>query len=115
MFTAFGIEMVIVFGLASFRLTRLLVFDKITEGLRRPFFNEKEIDGDIYLLPYEKGVRGWIGKLLSCYWCTGIWASGGLLGGYFLWPEVFLALVCLLAIAAVGSIIETLLSLAMDE
>ncbi len=22
-----------------------------------------------------KGLRKWIGELLSCYWCTGVWVS----------------------------------------
>ena len=76
--TELGILLVL--GLAVFRLTRLIVFDKIMEPFRRPFFTEieeKDEQGkvEIYLIPKEKGIRSWIGELLSCYWCTGFWVS----------------------------------------
>ncbi|MFL6561249.1 MAG: DUF1360 domain-containing protein, partial [Bacillus sp. (in: firmicutes)] len=62
----------IILSLASFRLTRLFVFDKITEFIREPFFNEiKEVDEygeiEVYYLPKEKGVKKFFGELLSCY------------------------------------------------
>ncbi|PHB05396.1 DUF1360 domain-containing protein, partial [Bacillus pseudomycoides] len=39
-----------IFALAAFRLTRLIVYDKITAFLRRPFIDELEItepDGSV--------------------------------------------------------------------
>lgn len=102
--------MIIMLGLASFRLTRLIVFDKITEPLRRPFFIEIMEGDEVYLIPKEKGFRKWIGELLACYWCTGVWASIALV---FLYMSkwVFAELVILiLAIAAIASIIEVLVS-----
>ncbi|WP_110929112.1 DUF1360 domain-containing protein [Bacillus massiliglaciei] len=100
-------------GLASFRLTRLIVFDKITERFRRPFFDEiEETDSsgekEIFLVPKRSGIKGWIGELLSCYWCTGVWVSLFLLllyvNGWFLGE----CLILLFSIAAVGSLLETL-------
>lgn len=49
-------------SLASFRLTRLFVYDKITEFLRVPFFDEltdENEDGEmeVYYLPKKTGVR----------------------------------------------------------
>lgn len=100
-------------GLASFRLTRLIVFDKITSFLRAPFFNEIEETNEageieIYLIPKEKGLKGWIGQLLSCYWCTGIWVS--LFIGYVYTLELPIGefFIIILAIAAIGSLIETI-------
>ena len=57
-----------VLGLASFRLTRLMVFDKITGFIRNSFIKEiEEIDekGEkaIYLVPKSGLVRGFIGDL----------------------------------------------------
>lgn len=103
---------VLLMGLASFRLTRLIVFDKITEFIRAPFFNEIEQENEqgekeIYLVPKSAGLKGWIGELLSCYWCTGIWASlfiGGL--HYFSTPAGEF-LIVILAVAAIASFIET--------
>ena len=111
--------LLLLLGLAAFRLTRLIVYDKITEPLRRPFFQEISETGadgeqEIYLVPKEKGFTGWIGQLLSCFWCVGIWVSLFLsvlyLGGWF-WGN-FIILV--LAIAAIGSIIEVVITRIMD-
>ena len=67
----------IILGLASFRLTRLIVFDKIMEPLRSPFFKEieeKNEEGivEIFLMPKEKGLLGWIGQ--EGHWKLGDWS-----------------------------------------
>src|SRR3982750_531740 len=83
----------ILLGLSAFRLTRLLVFDKITAFIRDPFLNEmEEIDEfgkiETYLVPKDGKVKGFIGELLSCYWCTGVWSSIGLCTFYLIYPNV---------------------------
>ena len=110
-----GIAVLLILGLAAFRLTRLIVFDKITEPMRRPFFNEveeKDEEGNVavYLVPKERGIRGWIGELLACYWCTGVWVSLLLFSLYMSkWPAgEFIILI--LAIAAIASILEVLVT-----
>jgi len=102
--------LLIVLGLASFRLTRLIVFDKITEFLRLPFLDEVEEDGEIYMVPKPSGIRKWIGGLLSCYWCTGVWASAGLLALYVFLPKIGIAVIVIFAVAAIGGILETIIS-----
>lgn len=106
---------IILLGLATFRLTRLIVFDKITEFIRRPFFDEveeKEDDGtiEIYLIPKKSGIKGWVGELLSCYWCTGIWVSMFLAGLHLYQSAIGDYIIIVLSIAAIGSIIETIVS-----
>lgn len=101
----------IALGLAVFRLTHLIVLDKITEFLRAPFFDEyieEEEDGEeaIYLTPKKDGIKGFIGELLSCYWCTGIWVSCFLYGGFVFFPFYFNPLITLLAIAGVAALLE---------
>jgi hypothetical protein len=114
MFYGFGIEMILIVGLASFRLTRLIVFDKITEWIRSPFFEEQQEEGEIYLIPKGKGVRKWLGELLSCYWCTGIWTSAFLISVYAYIPAIGFPIILVLAIAAVGSILETFIGKWLD-
>ncbi|PLT33942.1 sporulation protein [Bacillus sp. V5-8f] len=105
----------ILLGLASFRLTRLIVFDKITEFLRSPFFDEiveKTEDGfdEVFLIPKKSGIKAWIGDLLSCYWCTGIWVSLILVALHLYGSTAGDYVIFVLAIAAIGSIIETFVS-----
>lgn len=111
---------VILMGLASFRLTRLIVFDKITEFLRSPFLDEiVEIDENgleqTYLIAKPSGIRKWLGELLTCYWCTGIWSSIFLVSIYFIFPTAGEIIIVVLSVAAIGSIIETIISKILES
>jgi hypothetical protein len=108
------LEFLFIMGLAAFRLTRLIVIDKITEFIRSPFFDEVEEDGVIYLQPKEEGMKKWIGTLLDCYWCTGVWVSAGLLAFYEIVPSIAIPFILTFAIAAIGSIIEVVISKLLD-
>jgi len=100
-------------ALASFRLTRLLVFDKITEFIREPFFDEFEEENEegvleVYYLPKKSGVKKFMGDLLSCYWCTGIWVSTFIVVAYYISPEYSTPIILILAVAGIASILEAL-------
>ncbi|MEH7073751.1 DUF1360 domain-containing protein [Neobacillus drentensis] len=100
-------------SLASFRLTRLLVFDKITEFIRNPFFMEIKEENEygemeIYYLPKEQGIKKFFGELLSCYWCTGIWTSTGIVCISLLYPVHSFPFILILAVAGFASIIESI-------
>lgn len=95
--------------LASGRLTRLVVSDDIMEWLRKPFLEWKEEDDVLYAYPKGTGLQKFIGELLSCYWCAGIWAAAFLFTGYLLLPVVFVPFIVFLSIAYGASIIESIL------
>ncbi|WP_277928465.1 DUF1360 domain-containing protein [Bacillus cereus group sp. BfR-BA-01380] len=112
--------MFFIFSFAVFRLTRLFVFDKITSFIRAPFFEELQItepDGTVstYMKVKGKGLRKWMGELLSCYWCTGVWMSAFLLLFYYWIPKAMEPIIFLLAVAGVAAIIETVVSRLMEE
>jgi hypothetical protein len=103
------------FTFAAFRLTRLFVFDKITEFIRRPFHEEveeTESDGGVttYIEIKGTGLRYWVGELLSCYWCTGVWCAAFLFGAYYLWPVGMEVIISILAIAGAAGVSETIIS-----
>ncbi|MCP1188280.1 DUF1360 domain-containing protein [Priestia flexa] len=100
------------FVFATFRLTRLIVFDKITGFIRQPFHEMvKEVDEQgnemTYLTVKGKGLRKWIGELLSCYWCTGMWCAIAIYAGYTFFPQVAIPAIIILAIAGCAGIIES--------
>lgn len=102
----------IIISLASFRLTRLIVFDKITEFIRTPFFEEEiEVNDkgeeEVYYVPKKGLIKGFIGELISCYWCTGIWSSVILCLFHLFWPTIAAPILIILAVAGIAAIIET--------
>jgi hypothetical protein len=108
-----------IMALACFRITRLIVFDKITEFLRAPFFDEIKEENEegiieIYYLPSSTFGKKFIGELLSCYWCTGVWVSTGVVVGFLLFPTVFLPLLLIFAIAGLASILESIVQIWVD-
>ncbi|KGX85430.1 DUF1360 domain-containing protein [Pontibacillus marinus] len=79
---------------ASFRITRLFVYDSITEWIRKPFhrYVEHETeDGETetYIEIKGRGLRAFIGELLSCHWCTGFWVSAVVLISYLYVPILY--------------------------
>jgi hypothetical protein len=106
----------IILGLACFRLTRLIVFDKITEFLRQPFFDEiteENEDGtvEVYYLPKSTSIKKFIGELLSCYWCTGVWISAAVVTGYLFLPALFVPIILVFAVAGLAAILESVVQL----
>jgi hypothetical protein len=102
----------IILVLASYRLTRLIVFDQITSFIRRPFFNERfqeNENGIIVAVIEEKGgrFRAFMRDLLSCYWCVGIWISIVITAAYFLFPVISFPVMLVLALAGAAGIIES--------
>ncbi|MFO7264206.1 MAG: DUF1360 domain-containing protein [Bacillota bacterium] len=105
----------VVLVLASFRLTRLIVYDEITAFLRDPFFTvtyEDDGTGRVVRHVHLKGtgLRQWLGTLLSCHWCVGIWSSALVVALHWLVPATF-PLLCVLAVAGAAAFLETKLYL----
>ena len=73
-------------ALASYRLGRIISLDEVTEPLRKPFFEVREVDGEREEIPVPYGFRGAIAKLLSCPDCTGYWVAAALVYANLLWP-----------------------------
>ncbi|GLB58935.1 DUF1360 domain-containing protein [Cytobacillus sp. NCCP-133] len=109
----------VILSLASFRLTRLIVFDKISEFIRSPFIEEveeknEEGEAEIYLVVKEGRIRSFFGELLSCYWCTGVWSAVLLCSLYFLLKEWAVPVLLVLAVAGFAAIIETIVQKWLD-
>jgi hypothetical protein len=105
----------LVLAFACFRLTHLIVNDKITEFLRRPFHDtiEEELpDGttETFIVIKGTGLRYWIGELLSCHWCTGMWSAAAIYAAYYIIPEISMPAITVLAIAGFASSIQAIIS-----
>ena len=98
--------------LATFRLTRLFVYDKIMKFFRDWFLDGRELitsGGDVLFLREkpQDGPRRTIADLLSCPWCTGMWFAPMAVFFYFLSPYSWLPLLAL-AIGGLASFVQVL-------
>ncbi len=100
----------ILIGLAIFRITRLFVYDKITQFLRDTLLRSREVvgsDGKVYIerVPYKGGPLRTISDLLACPWCTGMWASLFVVFFYFSLPFAWYVIL-ILAVAGLGNFFQ---------
>ena len=100
----------VLIALAIFRLTRLVVYDKITRFAREWFVQKREITrGDgvvmIEMQPHPRGLRRTIGDLLGCPWCIGVWAALLVVFCYFEYPWAWYV-IFVLAVAGIGSALQ---------
>jgi len=95
--------------LAAFRITRLMVYDKITRFFREWFVQKQveEINGTpvVVLTPVTQGMRGTIHDLLGCPWCVGIWSALVVVFCYFVFAWSWLVIL-VLAVAGLSSLVQ---------
>lgn len=104
----------ILISLGSFRLTHLFVYDDIMLFVRKLFHSyhdESSEDGTVitYMEIKGKGLRKFIGEMLACHWCTGVWCAAFLYGGFIVFPPIFTPLTIILAIAGSAAFLETVI------
>jgi hypothetical protein len=100
--------------LASFRITRLFVYDAVTQFVRHWFLDEIVVDENMYedakeilvmrKIPSE-GPRRVMFQLLSCPWCFGLWASLWVSFLYFATPFAWFPIL-VLAVAGVATLLQ---------
>jgi hypothetical protein len=97
-------------ALASFRLTRLFVYDKIMQFVRDWFLDTGLVEdeaGNLMLVREkpETGPRRTVVELLGCPWCFGLWITMVTTFAYFATPFLWLPIL-IFALAGVVSILQ---------
>jgi Protein of unknown function (DUF1360) len=84
-----GIGDLLLAGIATHKLSRVLAKDRVTAPLRAPFteFEEEGGPGEVEEKPRGRGMRRAIGELLVCPFCLGQWVATGLLAGLAVVPR----------------------------
>jgi hypothetical protein len=83
-----------ILALATFRLTRLVVYDAITKWFRNLFVGTKEYT-----------FLGTLNTLIHCPWCVGLWAAFFVATVYFLIPESWFFMF-ILALGGVATLVQ---------
>ena len=95
----------VLMSLATWRLTRLFVYDAITKFIREQFWDVVKVGKSFALEKPKFGPRRTIADLLSCPWCFGMWAAATVIFFYLLTPFAIFPIM-LLSIGAVGSFLQ---------
>ena len=99
-------------ALATFRLTRLFVYDKITQFVR-DWFLVKEVraggSGELVVIrsAHVSGPLRTISELLACPWCFGVWSGLVVAFSYFATPFSWFPIL-VFAISGVGTLLQLL-------
>jgi hypothetical protein len=102
--------------LATFRLTRLFVYDKITRFLRDMFQHADETyteEGITYFKKSERtgGPLRTAYELLICPWCFSIWASLFVTYAYFIRKDIFWLPILIFAISGVATGLQVVVNM----
>jgi hypothetical protein len=85
----FGAGDLALLGIATFKLSRVLSRDRVTEFLRAPFtrFDKPGKGTEVLDTPVGTGMQRAVGELVSCPFCISQWVGTALAGGYLLAPD----------------------------
>lgn len=81
---------VVLAGVATHKLARLLAKDKVTSFIRAPFtrFEEFSGHGEVEEAARGRGLQLAVGQLLSCPYCLAQWIAGGFVVGHIYAPRL---------------------------
>lgn len=101
----------ILITLATFRLTRLFVYDKVSKFFRDWFLDETDLidteSGEVLVVRTKPtdGPRRTAIELLECPWCVGVWFAVLVAFFYYLTPNAWY-FILILAVAGVSSVVQ---------
>ncbi len=96
--------------LATWRLTRLFVYDAATKFIREQFLDVKKVGKGYQLERPKVGPRRTLADLFDCPWCFGVWAAAVVTFCYLMTTYAVFPVV-LLAISAVATFLQLLSNL----
>jgi hypothetical protein len=99
---------ILLLGLATFKMSRLLTKEKVTGVLRAPFavYHGTTGEGELSEEPRGEGMQRAIGELLTCPFCLGTWIAALLAYGLVLSPPVTRLVAAILSIRAVSDFLQ---------
>ena len=95
---------VVLLGVATHKLSRLLTKDRVTSFLRAPFvrYQGPAGHGEVDEAPRGHGAQRAVGELLVCPYCLATWVAGGFLAGMAVSPRRTRAVASLFATVAIA-------------
>ena len=99
---------VVLGGVATHKLSRLVAKDKVTSPLRAPFTREQGDGGpaEVEEAPRGRGLRYAIGELLVCPFCLVQWLAAGFAQGFMFAPRVTRLVAGMLSMVALSDFLQ---------
>lgn len=98
----------LVLGLATFKLARVIAKDRVTSPLRAPFVEYEAPDGTSEVKEKSRGknMQRAVGDLITCPWCLSPWVAGALTAGFIFKPRAARILTGIFAAVAVADFVQ---------
>jgi len=98
----------VLFALATQKLSRVITKDKVTAALRAPFteVEGKGGAGELEERPRGHGLRRAIGDLITCPFCFGTWIASGFIYGHIFTPRLARAVASIFAVAGLSDFLQ---------
>jgi hypothetical protein len=112
-----GVQDVVLGGIATHKLSRLLAKDKVSSFIRAPFtrFQEKAGHGELEEAARGTGLRYATGELLVCPYCLAQWIAGAFLVGYVHAPRTTRLIAAMSTMHAVSDALQLAYSAAEEK
>jgi Protein of unknown function (DUF1360) len=103
-----GLGDVLLAGVATHKISRVIAKDRVTAPLRAPFteFEEEGGPGEVEEKPRGSGLRRAIGELLVCPFCLGQWIATALLAGLAVAPRATRFVCSIFAAVTIGDFLQ---------
>ena len=107
----------VLLGLATHKLSRIIAKDRITGAVRAPFVHHirSSGEGEVEEEPRGRGMQRALGLLLSCPYCMGPWCAATLGFGMLFKPRVTKLFVSILSTVALSDFLHRGYALTKDE
>jgi hypothetical protein len=113
----FGPWDLLLYGLATEHLSRLITKDAVTSVIRAPFteFEGPAGAGEVNEAAVGHGLRHAVGEMLTCPFCAAQWVATGLVAGAIAAPSATRAIVTVSAAARLSDYLQFLWALATKK
>ncbi|MFL5907210.1 MAG: DUF1360 domain-containing protein [Solirubrobacterales bacterium] len=103
-----GVGDLLLAGIATHKLSRVIAKDRVTAPLRAPFteFQEEGGPGEVEETPRGSGIRRAIGELLICPFCLAQWVATAILTGLAVVPRATRFVCSIFAAVAISDFLQ---------
>lgn len=101
----------VLLSLALFRLTRLFVYDQVTQFVRDLFVDIKEHHHHLERTPKPFGLQRVLADIFGCPWCFSLWGGSIFVWAYIMFPAVMLYAALILALSSIATSLQLIANL----